>query len=103
MAIKFGYICCALGMAIVMSLHEVKDQLSGVINRLIESGEEVEITKHGKVVAVLTAPPRSGVILGVAKRSDGCAPARFTPGRGQFKPANSVFDEREVAVGAAKL
>jgi antitoxin (DNA-binding transcriptional repressor) of toxin-antitoxin stability system len=74
MAIKFSYILLCLGMAIVMSLHEVKDQLSGVINRLIESGEAVEITKHGKVVAVLTAPARSGVILGVAKRSDGCAP-----------------------------
>lgn len=75
MASKFGYICYTWGMAIVMSLHEVKDQLSGVINRLIESGEAVEITKHGKVVAVLTAPPRSGVILGVAKRIDGRAPS----------------------------
>ncbi len=49
-----------------MAIHEIKDQLSSVITRLGETGEEVAITKHGRVVAMLIAPRPAGVILGVA-------------------------------------
>ena len=40
-------------MATTFSLHEAKSRLSHVIS-LAESGEPVEITRHGKVVAIVT-------------------------------------------------
>jgi prevent-host-death family protein len=61
-------------MAVTMAIHEIKDHLSSVIARLAESGEEVRITKHGRVVAVLVAPPATGVMLGLGERPDGRVP-----------------------------
>ena len=57
-----------------MAIHEIKDHLSSVIAQLIETGEEVQITKHGRVVAVLVPPPPAGVVLGLGARPDGRAP-----------------------------
>jgi prevent-host-death family protein len=61
-------------MAVTMAIHEIKDHLSRVIARLAESGEDVHITKHGRVVAVLTAPPTDGVLLGLGERPDRAFP-----------------------------
>ena len=52
-------------MTVTMAIHEIKDHLSSVIASLVETGEEVEITKHGRVVARLVPPRPSGVILGL--------------------------------------
>ena len=62
-------------MSVTKPIHEVKDHLSSVIAELIETGEEVEITKHGKVVARLVPPRPSGVILGLGARPDGEVPS----------------------------
>lgn len=62
-------------MTVTMAIHEVKDRLSSVIAALAETGEEVEITKHGKVVARLVLPRPSGVILGLGARPDIAAPS----------------------------
>lgn len=48
-----------------MAIHEVKEHLSSVIAQLSVSGEDVEITRHGRVVAVLAAPRSSCVTLGL--------------------------------------
>ena len=40
-------------MAMSFSEHEAKSQLSRLLS-LAESGERIEITRHGKVVAVVT-------------------------------------------------
>jgi len=61
-------------MVRTMPIHEVKDHLSSVIAALGESGDEVQITKHGRVVAVLSSPPRAGVVLGAGARSGGTSP-----------------------------
>jgi prevent-host-death family protein len=58
-----------------IAIHELKDQLSQVLAELTETGQAVEITKHGRVVAVLSAPPATQVVLGVGKRSDGRSPS----------------------------
>ena len=53
-------------MAITFSVHEAKSQLSRLL-ALAESGEQVELTRHGKVVAMVTGAssitrcPGSGV------------------------------------------
>ena len=57
-----------------MAIHEIKDHLSSVIAQLIETGEEVQITRHGRVVAVLVPPPPAGVVLGLGARPDGRTP-----------------------------
>lgn len=62
-------------MAVTKPIHEIKDHLSRVIAELIESGEEVEITRHGKVVARLVPPRPTGVILGLGARPDVDAPS----------------------------
>ena len=62
-------------MSVTMAIHELKDHLSGVIARLAETGEEIEITKHGRVVAVLMPPRPTGVVLGLGSRVDGRAPS----------------------------
>jgi prevent-host-death family protein len=48
-----------------MTMHQVKNHLSSVIAAVGETGEEVEITKHGRVVARLVPPHPTGVILGL--------------------------------------
>lgn len=49
-------------MTVTFSLHEAKAKLSHLVT-LAEAGETVEITRHGKVVALLTGaelePPRA--------------------------------------------
>ncbi|MFN3216887.1 MAG: type II toxin-antitoxin system prevent-host-death family antitoxin [Acidimicrobiales bacterium] len=55
-------------MTVTMAIHEVKDHLSRVIAELAETGEEVEITKHGRVVARLVPPRPTGVVLGLGVR-----------------------------------
>ena len=55
-------------MAVTKPIHEVKDHLSSVIAELAETGEEVEITKHGKVVARLVPPRQTAVVLGLGAR-----------------------------------
>jgi antitoxin (DNA-binding transcriptional repressor) of toxin-antitoxin stability system len=62
-------------MTVTMAIHEVKDHLSGVIATLIETGEEVAITKHGRVVARLVAAPPTGVVLGLGANSRDNAPS----------------------------
>lgn len=53
-------------MTTTFSVHEAKSQLSRLLT-LAESGEQVEITRHGKVIAVVTGvssttrQPGSGV------------------------------------------
>jgi prevent-host-death family protein len=57
----YGHICYDPIMTTTFSLHEAKSRLSHVIS-LAEAGESVEITRHGKVVAIVTgatATPRS--------------------------------------------
>lgn len=58
-------------MTVTMAIHEIKDHLSSVIANLANTGEEVEITKHGRVVARLVPPRPSGVILGLGAVSPG--------------------------------
>jgi prevent-host-death family protein len=62
-------------MTVTLPIHEVKDHLSGVIASLAETGEEVEITKHGRVVARLVAPNPTGVVLGLGANSGGNTPS----------------------------
>ena len=62
------------GVTVTMAIHEIKDRLSSVLAQLAETGEEVEITKHGRVVALLVPPRPAGVILGLAARPDGRSP-----------------------------
>jgi prevent-host-death family protein len=52
-------------MTVTMAIHEVKDHLSSVIAKLAETGEEVAITKHGRIVARLMAAHPAGVVLGL--------------------------------------
>ena len=61
-------------MTVTIAIHEIRDHLSSVLAQLAETGEEVEITKHGRVVALLVPPRSSGVILGLAARPDGTSP-----------------------------
>lgn len=61
-------------MAVTKPIHELKDHLSSVIADLIATGEEVEITRHGKVVARLVPPRPTGVILGLGARHGVDAP-----------------------------
>jgi antitoxin (DNA-binding transcriptional repressor) of toxin-antitoxin stability system len=61
-------------MVRTMAIHEVKDHLSSVIAELGESGDVVQITKHGRVVAVLSSPPPAGVVLGAGARPGGTSP-----------------------------
>ncbi|MFV0407898.1 MAG: type II toxin-antitoxin system Phd/YefM family antitoxin [Propioniciclava sp.] len=48
-----------------LPIHEVKNRLSSVIAEIAATGDVVEVTRHGTVVAILSAPPSSGVILGL--------------------------------------
>jgi prevent-host-death family protein len=61
-------------MATSMAINEIKDHLSKVIAQIAETGEAVAITKHGRVVAMLTPAPKQGVVLGVGARPDGKTP-----------------------------
>lgn len=61
-------------MTVKMPIHEIKDRLSSVIADLAATGEEVEITKHGRVVARLVPPRPGGVILGLGARSGRSVP-----------------------------
>ena len=54
-------------MTVKLAIHEVKDRLSSVLAELAETGEEVEITKHGRVVARLVPPNPTGVKLGIGR------------------------------------
>ena len=62
-------------MTVTKAIHEIKDHLSSVIAELAETGEEVEITKHGKVIARLVPPRPSGVTLGLGARQGAGAPS----------------------------
>ena len=62
-------------MTVTKPIHEVKDHLSSVIAELAETGEEVEITRHGKIVARLVPPRPSGVTLGLGARPGVIAPS----------------------------
>ena len=53
-----------------MPIHELEDHLSSVIATIVETGEEVEVTRHGRVVARLVPPRGSHVILGLGARPD---------------------------------
>lgn len=55
-------------MTVTKPIHEIKDHLSSIIATIEETGEEVEITRHGKVVARLVPPRPSGVTLGLGVR-----------------------------------
>jgi prevent-host-death family protein len=60
-----GPFCHTVKMTVKMSMHEAKARLSHVV-AMAESGECVELTRHGKVVAIVT----------------GAASARRKPGSG---------------------
>ena len=62
-------------MTVTMAIHEIKDRLSSVLAQLTATGEEVEITKHGRVVAVLVPPRPRGVVLGLGARPDAQTPS----------------------------
>lgn len=57
-------------MTVTFSLHEAKAKLSQLVT-LAEAGETVEITRHGKVVALLTGaevePRRPGSGVGTVE------------------------------------
>lgn len=61
-------------MTVTMAIHEIKDHLSSVIAALAATGEEVEITKHGRVVARLVPPRPTGVTLGLGALPPGSEP-----------------------------
>jgi prevent-host-death family protein len=62
-------------MAVTKPIHEIKDHLSSIIAVMAETGEEVEITRHGKVVARLVPPRPNGVVLGLGIRTNVGAPS----------------------------
>lgn len=62
-------------MTVSMAIHELKDHLSRVISELAATGEEVEITKHGRVVARLVPARPAGVILGLGARPGAAVPS----------------------------
>ncbi len=49
-----------------MPLNQVKDKLSAVIAEIAATGEPVEVTSHGTVVAVISRPVRQ-VMLGLGR------------------------------------
>jgi prevent-host-death family protein len=51
MAINYGY-----NLTMTVSIAEAKNRLTELI-RAVESGENIIITRHGRPVAQLTAPP----------------------------------------------
>ena len=61
-------------MPITVSVQEAKSQLSRLLS-LAESGEQIEITRHGKIVAVVTGAAhttrRPGSGVGTVHYSDG--------------------------------
>lgn len=57
-------------MASTKAIHELKNELSSVLAHLASTGEEVHITKHGKVVARLLPPEAAGVRFGVGVSAD---------------------------------
>ena len=61
-------------MPVTMPIHEVKNHLSQVIADLAATGDEVHITKHGRVVARLVPSLPAGVLLGQGVRPDAAAP-----------------------------
>jgi prevent-host-death family protein len=61
-------------VTVTKPIHEIKDHLSSVIAELLATGEEVEITRHGKVVARLVPPRPDGVVLGLGARPAASAP-----------------------------
>ncbi len=62
-------------MVVKVPIHHAKDHLSQLIADLATTSEEVHITKHGRVVARLVAPPALGVILGVGAASTAAVPS----------------------------
>jgi antitoxin (DNA-binding transcriptional repressor) of toxin-antitoxin stability system len=57
-------------MTNIMAIHEVKDHLSSVIATMTETGEGVAITKHGRIVAMLSPVQPKRVVLGLGTRTD---------------------------------
>ena len=51
-------------MATTKAIHELKNELSSVLAQVAATGEEVQITKHGRVIARLVAPEPTGVVFG---------------------------------------
>jgi prevent-host-death family protein len=47
-------------MAVALSMREVEENLDRILTR-VEDGEEIEITRHGRVVARLIPPPRANI------------------------------------------
>lgn len=84
-------------MAREMAIHEIKDQLSRVVSEVVESGDDVLITKHGRVVAKLTAAPPERIVLGTGQRPDGNAPdleeLRWSPEELDEMFGGAVFPE----------
>lgn len=62
-------------MASSRPIHEVKDHLSRIIAEVEATGEEVRITRHGRVVAVLSPAPPTGVVLGAGELPGVSAPS----------------------------
>ena len=61
-------------VTVKLAIHEEKARLPSVLAELAKTGEEVEITKHGRVVARLVLPNPTGVKLGIGAPSTGGVP-----------------------------
>ena len=70
-------------MARTKAIHELKNELSSVLADVAATGEEVQITKHGRVIARLLPPETTGVVFGVGADADIVVPdvddLRWTP------------------------
>jgi prevent-host-death family protein len=72
-------------MATIFSLHEAKARLSHVV-ALAESGEPVQITRHGKVVAIVTG-------AGATPRTPGSGVGTVRYGDSSFEFTDAEIDE----------
>ena len=86
----------ATGRPVRLPIHVLKDRLSGVVAEIERTGEEVVITRHGRVVARLLPAPSSGVVLG-AGVDPGGRPAAAVP---EVDDLAWVDDELDEMLGA---
>lgn len=62
-------------MSKAKAIHELKNELCAVLARVASTGEEVKITKHGKVIARLVPPESSGVVFGLGAGAGVASPS----------------------------
>jgi prevent-host-death family protein len=76
-------------MSIVFSVQEAKSQLSRLL-ALAESGEQIEITRHGKVIALVT-----GATTTIGRPGSGIGTVHYSEGSFDFTPCE--IDEMSYA------